>query len=721
MASPIVDTLSSTDPAGKDPLSTNLRDPLKYEHSIHKEHAAFRAPETVLKEQPMATPVSNSSSPKQSQRPQRKLSVFSHNGFQQLDQLDQEILRHHGAQDLQVQVQKQGSISKEAAGNNESGEKQISDEKSSQRTTRTDNLGSTGSSRASSCDEPTIAVQQSSESSVVIKPTVISSSQSENELSSDYHSSNKRSSVSSSSSSVNSICDAHSSNQSAKVPKDAAVPPFESIKTQLKRNSKPDAEFMRQHIDRLISQNEAIIDNCNLVMIRSYNNNNNNSGPSSVQKRQSSMVEAPMISDPSAQDKAKSQDSIRTPRKAKRWSTTSISSSSSNLLGSQTSPTEKVSSPTRQVITTQRSLLERKRPFSTLEPVTQQELQMSSNDAAEQYRRPEGIAELGLRNLSLDAHRLDADNISQQMFHNQRLRNDHASTNEEPPPHLQSQQKHQQEQDAIMKAWYERQQQQLDSQLLNEYLARMMLSNQSNALNALIHTNIPNMVSLSAQQQQQQSRQPDSPAHRCDACDISFWTQDLLNYHSLTQCTARRGPQLARPVAFNFAGPNNFDSITSRSIASISGERKDGCSFNDYLLTVPPTVDTRSPAHRHSHHHISYSTQSKSASPPHRRSNQDDQTRRDEEALNVLLSQAASSSSYGLNYPSLAGKVGESVQLSILKNKLMESGITKHTTGDQLDEPYNLSKTNTTTQTFETKSTLLPFKKRKISEPNLRY
>lgn len=655
-----------------------------------------------------------SASHAQARRPQRKLSVFSHNGFQQLDQLDQASLRQHSQDHQQPQQQQQPQV------NNETSREAVGDKP---RPARTDALGSTGSSRASSCDEPTIVQSEGMKPPLTLKDPEMSLSSS-----STIERDDKRSSDSSSNSSLESLS-ATTSDQK-KIP----IPPFESIKTQLKRNSVPDAEFMRQHIDKLISHNEAVMDNCHLVNIRSYNSNTN--AASLSQRRQTTIAATKSANTNEQQQKpeAKHQEDLSYAKRTKRWSTTAISSNPVSTfpdmqqIGSssaQTSPSKQV-----QSLHSKSSGLERKRSCNisvpSLEPIFQQQrLDLRNTNFSEQYQQLK-IVENEIENLSLKRQQqAEAESIfRQQVIQQQQQPLDLAIMK------LQQQQRQQQERDIIMTALIEsqRQQQIHESQLLNEYLSRMMLNGQSNST---FGTLLPASTLTTSQHQQQL---PESPTYRCEACDISFWTQDLLNYHSITQCAARQGPQLAKPLAFNFVGPNNFDSLATQQQQQQQQPQPSisSGSNNHNFLSVPPNA-LRQPAHsthRHSHHHSTYQVQSKSASPPHRRRPHDEQEQSaiDERVVVNLMAQSSGDFGHLLG----TGSVAENLRLSILKQQLLGSGISGSTLMAHIDEPHNLSTQEpaiqhnqdhiaTANQAMPAGSTLLPFKKRKISEPNMRY
>lgn len=247
-------------------------------------------------------------SPAQARR--RKVSVFSHDGFPDIRLLDQQNLKVRSAQREQEQLERRNETSALQADAENSDAPMTAQITSSvrvsaspgalpsaavtprepsdrKRQVRVDTLGSTGSSRASSCDEPPIGPHTEAFSfagrhaagSLTITQTSAESCRQD---------SNHRDSACSSQSSLD---DSHLSwaqskdeqanqndqqHQQAKAKSSACsktpqFPPFESIKTQLKRNSMPNAQLIQRHIDNLISQNEAIVDNWNLVSIRSYN------------------------------------------------------------------------------------------------------------------------------------------------------------------------------------------------------------------------------------------------------------------------------------------------------------------------------------------------------------------------------------------------------------------------------------------------------------------
>lgn len=295
---------------------------------------------------------------------ERKPSVFSFDGFPNIELLDQcrnetPLLANDGqSRDLQHQEdqqqqkcqqisastslhqgnsmneQKQSVSTNDSIATKSSPSNNIDDFKATPilqpKPIRQDIMGSNGSSRASSCDEPTIALNSTS-SSIIASPNSILSSASllssdENfvnqqginfivvddreEVSNATNSTHKgtrkgstgsqitlsalsdSASLSCSSDSLN-VCSKNdtknvapelatinvdntttiTTNDSCKTTPPMTptlVAPFESIRTQIKRNSIPNAQLVRRHIDNLISQNTAVVDNWNLVSIRSY-------------------------------------------------------------------------------------------------------------------------------------------------------------------------------------------------------------------------------------------------------------------------------------------------------------------------------------------------------------------------------------------------------------------------------------------------------------------
>lgn len=323
--------------------------------------------------------------------PQRKTSVFSLNGFPNIQMLDQQNLK------IREDV---AAASQEAVGDRFQSvfddDKQLEGEQAkapnqgivpvladskSRRLVRQNTLGSTGSSRASSCDEPTIVTISSSASRgatsaagrEIVGGTSTNSggfngcqadgtsvrqgsaAKQQCEVSSDTQPSS-----SSSTCSLDSIGWPATSNtinqqthqtteksfkealehpeqedvfdeQEVDVTKKSALipPPFESIKDKLERNSKPNAQLIQRHIDDIISHNEAIIDNWNLVSIRPYNSNNSQRDCSSCKRASSSSCEhdrLPRESLSEQPDRQQVESNLNQTRQArsKRWSTTSM-------------------------------------------------------------------------------------------------------------------------------------------------------------------------------------------------------------------------------------------------------------------------------------------------------------------------------------------------------------------------------------------------------------
>lgn len=248
---------------------------------------------------------------------------------------------------------------------------------------------------------------------------------------------------------------------------------------------------------------------------------------------------------------------------------------------------------------------------------------------------------------------------------------------------------------------YLREHQALESHLLNEFLAKMMLDREEQQRDPSWRQLQlrPSMMHLEhGTELLTQSLDSATPAHRCDACDISFWTKDLLNYHLMTQCVARTGPPPTRPLAFTFSGPNGFDS--SPPAAAHHHQQP------DKVHLMPP----RPIQHRHSHHH----QPSKSVSPPRRRpaTCSDDPAgappANSQEFGRVLTPPEVRQP--GLDEFANASWARRLNELSILKQQLLtsQSGATTATA---------MSGTRNATSGHES----LPFKKRKISEPNMRY
>lgn len=307
---------------------------------------------------------------------ERKPSVFSFDGFPNIKLLDQcsikpPLASDGQSQDLQHQEnrhhQKQASEQIQSASTNESMAiktstpiNNVDDIKATPilqpKSIRQDILGSNGSSRASSCDEPTIALNSTS-SSITASPNSILSSASSSASSKEnlvnqqginfivddreemtatdttlngalkeltgsqmtLSALSDSESLSSSPDSIN-VCSKNAASELAIINVDngtaitndsskitppttpTLVAPFESIKTQIKRNSIPNAQLVKRHIDNLISQNTAIVDNWNLVSIRSYTsssrqdqqqiNNTSSSSPPAVSASSLSLTTA---------------------------------------------------------------------------------------------------------------------------------------------------------------------------------------------------------------------------------------------------------------------------------------------------------------------------------------------------------------------------------------------------------------------------------------------
>lgn len=647
---------------------------------------------------------SNSANQQQQQRPagktlQRKVSVFSFNGFPDIQLLDQENLnkckqmeqsgrRITIAGSCQVKEQQQAisSESKDseqqhatatAMDNKAAAEQGAGGKTKNKRSTRSDTLGSTGSSRASSCDEPTIVAsafsaaaarkqstetmhQSSSNSSLESLVGWPTSGQLADGPSKDLSLDNKLSSLSLTTS--NSNTSGHSQ------------PPFESIKVQLKNNSKPNAQDIKRYIDNLISQNESIIDNCNLVSIRAYNSSRIDPGPSStatVSRKESGDL-APMAKPISSGNK-------------QRWSTTVLGNQATNcdtangqlLLASSArlrqAPERKRSynlTPRLQQAREQSLILQQYpiasaliSPRPTVEVLQQQQCQFLLDQASQrrlsigqpmqqQQQEPMQLDDDTIQNLSLkrsanqrssvdclqqqqeqqeshnttpsaaarDLHRQQQqqqanlisslnqelvaklllerqqqlqnfenqqqmieqrNNLDQQLrlsHQQQNLFNNHLQTNnfnvgllasihatnnvtqqvgvEQPQP-IHHRHSH------IAATSYLREQQALESQLLRDYLSQMMppaaaaaatgIINQQQAASQLEPIN-HNLQSIThGRELLTHSLDSAIPEHRCDHCDISFWTLDLLDYHQRTQCSARKDRHLIQtPIAFSF-------------------------------------------------------------------------------------------------------------------------------------------------------------------------
>lgn len=358
---------------------------------------------------------------------ERKLSVFSFDGFPDIQLLDQQNIkgptsvdRKEEQMEVQIEERRLSQISslsessnpaEKVKGNHTMATIETMPNVSSnqqRRSIRQDTLGSNGSSRASSCDEPTVTTLANNSSSSTSANSVLvtslssclssPSSSSSSDLSSassaanissiiaqtanciisasDDHDTNDRKvstssqttinpMSSSSSSSLDSIGNSNCSQQTNQETSDAsgqqqqqqatrlaspppvneanselsaidikrtapAVAPFESIKTQLKRNSVPNAQVIR-HIDNLISQNEAIIDNWNLVSIRSYTSSSRQPESTTISSPTSTATQPQALSDDETK-KAESVTSAQT--QVPITSTTATAASSNSLLSS---------------------------------------------------------------------------------------------------------------------------------------------------------------------------------------------------------------------------------------------------------------------------------------------------------------------------------------------------------------------------------------------------
>lgn len=177
-----------------------------------------------------------------------------------------------------------------------------------------------------------------------------------------------------------------------------------------------------------------------------------------------------------------------------------------------------------------------------------------------------------------------------------------------------------------------------ESQMLNEFLARLMLNRDNHNTSTTITANnnhhhhhhhqqqqqqhplmhqtdlmhqaqqqpIIGHANMSDQQQHQQHQHPSdmftqpldsaTPPHRCNACDVSFWTRDLLNYHLMTSCSARTGPEPNAPIAFNFNHPNGFDRLLSPTNGHHSSHAEPNWQhelLRDSHLIVPSELASR--------------------------------------------------------------------------------------------------------------------------------
>lgn len=310
-------------------------------------------------------------------RPQRKLSVFSSSGFPDLKLIEESARQQRTSnaapiESLQASAANASSQTTtsgqqvEQLGGSTSGQQQQEKQSRDQlmkarRSTRLDTFGSTGSSRASSCDEPTITATNSSASTLntnslradsmavdddevfdetsevgmevregqssMVDGSNCNSSQPMGDISVSSSSSldsigwTDQTSISPDSSAVGSKVPDKTQNES-ELPKQSQQSDsngkrkFESIKSQLKGNNNSlNAQLIQRHIDKLISQNEAIIDNWNLVSIRSYNHSSSReNSTSSSPKRASTSIPPPLLGSSQANQLGTSQ--------TKRWAST---------------------------------------------------------------------------------------------------------------------------------------------------------------------------------------------------------------------------------------------------------------------------------------------------------------------------------------------------------------------------------------------------------------
>lgn len=304
------------------------------------------------------------------------------------------------------------------------------------------------------------------------------------------------------------------------------------------------------------------------------------------------------------------------------------------------------------------------------------------------------------------------------------------------------------QQAAVAHQQYLRDHQALESRLLNEFIAKMMLNRDEQQ-----HQDRPPAPPAPPPMRHgaemlTQSLDSATPTHRCDACDISFWTRDLLNYHLMTQCSARSQPSPTRPLAFKFSGPNNFASppqqlqVPQPSLQNPTDER----ALIDNLLLAPPGHNHTAPIHRHSFH-----KPSKSASPTGRRPFGEASTTNNANSLvgiytgnqhepQTLIDETLLSR--GLASDGSDNWQARLNELSILKQQLLtvpssSSSTWAHSRAtSQIGLPTAISALAKTaakgsnmtttaaaaaTTTMTTGHESLPFKKRKISEPNMRY
>ena len=668
---------------------------------------------TSVQEPPVGPVEASSKAPRT-----RKKSVFAFDGFPNIQLLDQQNIKPRpevNGEDAMHQKAHLGLCSTGAAKDvvrvqrvdSFGSRNQVCKAK---RSMRSDALGSTGSSRASSCDEPalatlgaagpvgasplrsaTFAARKASSSGGPLDPSSSSSS-----LESVGWSTPELAAGSRTGFNLDSLGstrpDSKTSDQRYEADK-----PFESIRTQLSKNSNPDRQIIERHIDNLISRNEAIIDNWNLVGIRSYNSS-----------RDSAAKKPPICYLNS--DKP---TPVSAARYNKRWSTSVLNSSHLPAVPSESAPVKSSPCDSRNE-NLRMKYLERKRsynlksrsptqqnPFSLSSPKlgdaqapiaapsdhsTRSSTPSSPRAEAQRADAPKPLdskteerdklrhsqdpiqLENAIQNLSLKRKEDELLGWHEQLIFGQSEKLSPAGNGNSAARPLYLDQLNQPAQNLILdrpivsnllldryrapviehersledQATILRHQQQqamigqrMELLRLHQLAASIEQQQQHGHLLAMtVPEPIPSyLASFHWHQQQHQQprgleprdevgmRKPDrcqarsysfsqqlsgsyvcpelsskpallgemmlldhgselqtqpldsaTPLHRCDTCDISFWTADLLNYHRMTQCAAPK-EQPIRPLAFNFNGPNNFNDHNQLS-KSVSPPKK---------------------------------------------------------------------------------------------------------------------------------------------------
>lgn len=238
----------------------------------------------------------------------------------------------------------------------------------------------------------------------------------------------------------------------------------------------------------------------------------------------------------------------------------------------------------------------------------------------------------------------------------------------------------------------------LDPTLISQIIATMCeekSDSRQHSLNQTSFTSGAQMPTVSHSDRSELLDRPlDSatPTHRCDTCDIAFWTRDLLNYHKLTQCVVgdNSATSTNKPLAYNFTGPNNYELLNQQMQQNLEDQ----------------TAQTHSPlglANR--------GKACKSVSPPRSRctleklseiSDSKDGNQQ-QELLNPY--KTTSSTSVQANESTTEDEEKKMDELSILKQQLLQSN----------------NSTGATQSGLVIAPESLPLKKRKISEPNMRY